>query len=322
MQLYEGRAALEPVNPSEIASMERPNSPGKYTFLLYQRRVCLTCNDILAGAHLFRQRFQFTFYAAGAPSDLAGGKRILTLIGEGTAGVVTFQPESLELGEVQVGYHHSRPITLINNSDGCIRYALALVAESPANQIDEAHHEDLPVDFSSGPGALKTSKQANIAASRQMFEAWVDNPEGTLDARSSKTVCRPVNLCAIMWLHCTYVVPHRQLSLLAALSLQVVITLHPQHRRSYRLKLLCCSPGTSIEPVVLCNGAPAGIPSLAAADVRANAAFPAVAVTDVHCEGIAKPVAWQMMKLTDINSILSSAITASEIQVRLGHCLP
>lgn len=133
------------------------------------------------------------------------GKVIITLMGEGTPGAVSFQPAALDAGPLRVGYPHTTHVTLVNQSDGCVRYSLLVAAD----QEEEGQggtwgaggcsvggplsSGEAAVDWSSGPGSLAAGSGQPGAPSTGMqhhaaAEAWVEEPEGTLDAWSSKQV--------------------------------------------------------------------------------------------------------------------------------------
>lgn len=95
-----------------------------------------------------------------------------------------------------------------------------------------------------------------------------------------------------------------------ALCVQVTITLHPHYSGPYRFDLICYS-GSSASGGTALSALP-----LASSAVAAVAAFPALAVTDVQCSGMAKQVAWQMLGLPAINAELAASVSTAEMKVR------
>ena len=52
----------------------------------------------------------------------------LKLVGECTKGAITLEPSSIHMGTVAVGFPAARTVTLLNQSDGTLRYHLSCVA--------------------------------------------------------------------------------------------------------------------------------------------------------------------------------------------------
>ncbi|KAK9812626.1 hypothetical protein WJX72_000839 [[Myrmecia] bisecta] len=65
------------------------------------------------------------------PGSFAEEDRLgLRLVGEGTMGALTLEPSSLDMGTVAVGFPVHHTITMINQSDGNLRYAMRCVEEA------------------------------------------------------------------------------------------------------------------------------------------------------------------------------------------------
>ncbi|EFJ47120.1 hypothetical protein VOLCADRAFT_92245 [Volvox carteri f. nagariensis] len=227
----------------------------------------------------------------------------LTLVGEGTQGAVALDPPALELGDLRVGHPVRRPLVLQNVSDGVLRYSLEVV---PADDDEAPALDANACDFTAGLDAAITTAAAAVAAG---LECWVDEPEGALPARASKTV---------------------------------TVTLFPRFRKRYSLQVRCRSstvspllagPNNSRPP----SGGRASLGAVgdaAAADAAAAAAaaappviapltaavtFPTLEVTDVYCESQPKQLLWQMLGLNDLNHHLRTEVTATEVQLRAAH---
>lgn len=239
---------------------------------------------------------------------------IISLLGEGTQAAMSIEPQNLDFGSVKVGYPVTRTLHLTNQSDGVLRYTLELLEEGADSPGATPSLEDPPIDFGKGRAAPSHPRGAGQ-------ELWVDEPAGSIPARSS----RPV-----------------------------VVTLYPLHSRAYRIKIACrtatapalaaaaaaataASPALSLSRPLSGSGsllgaaatlrawtpsharaedaAAAGAAVTAAATIAAVADFPRLVATDVACEGVPKPVAWEQMSLTDINRELQSGLTRMELTV-------
>ncbi len=140
-------------------------------------------------------------------------------------------------------------------------------------------------------------------------ECWVDEPEGALPARATKTV---------------------------------TVTLFPRYRKRYSLQVRCRS--STVAPLLAGPNRPpsggpnrprsgaASSPSPASgpapddaapppviAPLTANVTFPSLEVTDVFCEGVPKPLLWQLLGLNDLNNHLRSEVTATELRLRAAQ---
>ncbi|GLC34162.1 Cilia- and flagella-associated protein 65 [Pleodorina starrii] len=239
--------------------------------------------------------------AGGGGAGGEGDGVSLTLVGEGTQGAVALDPPALELGDLRVGHPVRRPLVLQNVSDGVLRYSLELVAA----EDDEAPAADATAcDFTAGLDAAATA-----AAAAAGLECWVDEPEGALPARASKTV---------------------------------TVTLFPRFRKRYSLQVRCRSStvspllagpnssrppsagrasigsgdATAADPAV---AAAAALPPPVVAPLTACVTFPTLEVTDVYCEGQAKQLLWQMLGVNDLNHHLRTQVSGTELRLRAAH---
>lgn len=185
----------------------------------------------------------------------------------------------------QVGIPVRRTVSLFNQSDGVLRYSLDCSA-APDDQPPE--QLAFPVEFTSPASAAA----AGTGPALRGIEMWVDEPEGTIPAKASKSV---------------------------------TVTFFPRYRKDYSL-LLSCKTST-----VVALGAPAGgrppsggggsrpaaadAAAAVSAPLTARATFPLITVSDVFSECRAKPLVWGMFGCSELNVELSSHVTATELQL-------
>lgn len=175
VQHYEARVALQQVHPSALQDAGSGPVAGTFT----------------AGRDIWTPGGP-TGAMAGALSprspgrEAEAGKLILTLVGEGTPGVLSFEPAALDLGQLRVGYPEEATVSMVNSSNGVVRYSLRLQAS--AAETAAAARLVPAVDWSSGAKGMLASSTAGHSGSRPPGEAWVSEPEGVVHARSSKQV--------------------------------------------------------------------------------------------------------------------------------------
>ena len=137
---------------------------------------------------------------ATAPLLPPGVDRVLLhVLGEGTAGALVLDPPTLDLGTLRVGHAVTRTVTLLNRSDGVLRYRVDCGPEAEADGPREPG--SMPVEFP------QTGLSAAVGeALRAGEEIWVDEPEGAIPARASKVI---------------------------------TVTFFPRFRKLYRLQMCC-----------------------------------------------------------------------------------
>ena len=250
-----------------------------------------------------------------APPLPPGLERVLLkVLGEGTAGALAMEPPSLELGTLLVGHAVTRPVTLFNQSDGVVRYRMDC---GPADSNPDREAGSTPVEF----------PQAGLSAVDPIpgLEVWVDEPEGAIPARASKTA---------------------------------TVTFFPRFRKQYKLQLRCrtatvaplLAPPTSgrlpsgssmrpapLPPLLVKHSSVGALPlALGGEDVAAAAdkwpqqasqappaicslsattVFPRLMVTDVLLEGVPKHTVWDMMGICEINQELKMQVTDLELEL-------
>ena len=104
----------------------------------------------------------------------------LHVVGEGTTGALAMNPPSLDLGTLPVGHAVTRTVTLLNQSDGVLRYCMDCGPAEGADGDGTREPGSTPVEF---PDAGLSTVDAKPG-----LEVWVDEPEGAIPARASKVV--------------------------------------------------------------------------------------------------------------------------------------
>jgi hypothetical protein len=122
--------------------------------------------------------------AAAAADQLAKSaeKLILTIVGEATEGALRVEPSSLNFGAVHVGHPQSRTLSLINQSNGVLRYSIQLVDEAPTG-VDRTA---AACEFGAATAALLAGSGAGDSAGSgagRLEDCWVDEAEGVVNAR-------------------------------------------------------------------------------------------------------------------------------------------
>jgi hypothetical protein len=118
---------------------------------------------------------------SGADSDSVE-KLILTIVGEATEGALRVDPSSVSFGAVHVGHPQSQTLSLINQSNGVLRYVIQLVDEAPEG-VDRSA---AACEFGAATAALLAgSSKAGGAGSGvgRLEDCWLDEPEGIVNAR-------------------------------------------------------------------------------------------------------------------------------------------
>jgi len=249
----------------------------------------------------------------------------LSLVGEGTQGALALDPGSLDLGPIRVGHAVQRTIALVNQSDGVLRYKIDCGPEEGADGVPEPGAA--PIEF--------TQQALSGVEPRPGLELWVDDTEGAIPARASKTI---------------------------------TATLFPRFRKQYRLQVRCrtatvAPPGGAaaglLPPAAAPGGRPlsggsaagrlppltkqrsfgtaaaaglamggtAALPPLTADDspdkwpapaicpVIAFATFPTIIVSDVSLVGLPKSMVWNMFGVKELNRELRSPVTDLELEL-------
>jgi hypothetical protein len=121
-----------------------------------------------------------TAYSA-ADSDSVE-KLILTIVGEATEGALRVEPSSVSFGAVHVGHPQSKALSLINQSNGVLRYSIQLVDEAPEG-VDRSA---AACEFGAATAALMAgsggARGVGSGAGR-LEDCWLDEPEGIVNAR-------------------------------------------------------------------------------------------------------------------------------------------
>ncbi len=326
-RVYEARAALVLLPPSALAAQTRLGMPGLIDASGLLSPGSMSGN-YAAGASSgnYGTGPVLTVLAADGTSATVvpepdvperAEKLIVNVVGESKEGVLSVEPPNLDFGALRVGYPETRQLRLSNHSEGVLRYSLEVVLLPNDGGTDDADGQT-PVDFDTAQqqvriasaGGASSSLGANgssladgtrVLISSSCIECWVDEGEGAIGARSTKTV---------------------------------TLTLHPRFRRRYRVALHCrasavapvmrtsssgsmqAAAGLTIGPHLGPVDAAAGAqqmrlssgnaggsggfgvlggqqqqgPPLAEAQVVADVAYPALMVTDVRSDGLPKQV--------------------------------
>eukprot|EP00879_Flechtneria_rotunda_P014773 GHRR01015437.1.p1 GENE.GHRR01015437.1~~GHRR01015437.1.p1 ORF type:complete len:1087 (+),score=398.72 GHRR01015437.1:1465-4725(+) len=116
-----------------------------------------------------------------SPTDFADAEKlILTIIGEATQGALSIEPADGNFGAINVGYPARRNFQLTNKSNGVLRYSIELVNHAP-ELIDT---EGAECDF----GTAVAAADSNCETQHGSRDAWIDEPEGVVNARTSKSL--------------------------------------------------------------------------------------------------------------------------------------
>jgi len=242
--------------------------------------------------------------AEGTVTEAAAlGKTVITIAGEGAPSAISIEPrDGVWFGPVRVGYAEQRSLTLINQSDGLLQYRIGLSEEAAADDSngvgagagvgDESTPGSLAASMAAASAAADAAAEpivletASIGSSSSSCEWWVDEPEGVVGGRSQKAL---------------------------------TVTLLPRHRRRCNLQLIIVDGSGSATDTTQQQAADSTaslLPPLASVAVTADASFPCVLVTDVACDSMPKPVAWQQLGLPALNLALASPVTPLELHVQ------
>ena len=225
----------------------------------------------------------------------------IRLVGQGTVGALTLEPSSIEFGTVPVGFPAVREITLLNQSGGNLCYSItcaavavtepalspAAAASAPASQDSMSQ---AGVGLPNAESALSLSHGAESAISTDEgsnLHLVIEEPQGSLPARATKTLR---------------------------------LTLNPTCRKQYRLQLVC-QTATASPPGFQSPSTAQSIAALPAnptappvcASVVAFSTYPTVMITDIACEGLAKPFVWSQMACSQVNTELAAEMTQVSI---------
>ena len=263
-----------------------------------------------------------------APSLPPGIDRVmLHVLGEGTSGALAMDPPSLDLGTLAVGHAITRTITLINQSDGVLRYLMDCGPEEGSDGDGTREPGSTPVEFPEA-GLSNVDPKPGL-------EIWVDEPEGAIPAKASKVVSvtffprfRKQYRLQVRCRTSTVVpslspAPARPPSGGAA-SRAVLPPLSTKQRMMNGSTSASQLPLGSLTTAVLGSIVTAGGPEAisrwpesapAICSLSAAVVFPWLMVTDVLLEGIPKQVTWDMMGVYDINNELQKQVTELELEL-------
>lgn len=261
--------------------------------------------------------------AAGVAAAAAAGKVILSIVGEGTPGALSVEPAAAHFGALRVGYPASRTLTLVNHSDGLLRYRVSVAASSSAGSSCRwAAEGGAGAGAAGGEGAAAPAPavgdarllaaMAEAAADADAAAALVVFEEAGLGAAGGGGTTTATARCAggtdgeaaECWVsEAEGVIGGRSQKLLT-------VTLLPWRRARYRLRLVVSDGGGCGA-----GGAPLAAPCpLAAVDLTADVSFPCVLVTDAAADGAPKPVLWQQLGLPALNAALAGPVTRLELR--------
>jgi hypothetical protein len=182
-QLYNARAALLLLPPDAVAAAaaaaDSSSAPGPAV-------LSITAAGLETVGEAELEEEQQTMLSA-EPADSAAvaesaEKLILTIVGEATAGALRVEPSSISFKSVHVGHPQSRTLSLINQSNGVLRYSIQLVDEAPEG-VDRSA---AACEFGAATAALLagsgTAGSAGSGAGR-LEDCWVDEAEGIVNTR-------------------------------------------------------------------------------------------------------------------------------------------
>ncbi|KAG1664126.1 hypothetical protein FOA52_011949 [Chlamydomonas sp. UWO 241] len=259
----------------------------------------------------------------------------LRLVGEGTKGALAIEPTTLQLGSLRVGHAVTRTVTLTNQSDGVLRYRLEVGAADADGGLEDGA---TPVEF---PQVGLSSVEP-----RPGEELWVDEPEGALPARASKTVTltfyprfrKPYALalrCLTATLPAAAPPPPGTrpasggwdaAAAAAAPARKQLAPLPGGSAGKWALPALAAAGGggspdkASGGPAAAANGrgneaGPELRPSAAQCVLSADCVFPRLRVSDVYVDGCPKHAAWDALGLGALNGELSTQVTDLEMDL-------
>jgi len=110
----------------------------------------------------------------------AGEKLIMTIVGEATQGALTIDPPVVGFGVVHVGCPLHKTLSLINQSDGVLRYSVEVADESATGTDQSAAACLFGV---SAAAALEGHGCMGGNSSGLNGPCWVDEPDGIISAR-------------------------------------------------------------------------------------------------------------------------------------------
>ena len=267
----------------------------------------------------------------------------LKVIGEGTQGALALDPPSFDLGTLTTGHAVTRTLTLVNQSDGVLRYKLECQPTAPGGGEDGEALGDGEVETGATPVEFKPSLSSISAPSHvgPTEELWVDEPEGIIAARASK----PVTLTFLPRFRKGYQMELRcstaTVAAAAPSSLSPLVTGSPARAQLPPLSNRPPSAGLSFAPGASgtwvlgasWNGEPvdlsrtsqptaekssAAIGSSSVAVVCpliASTTFPTLMVTDLFLEGLPKNLAWDLLGVPEINLELQKQVTGLELDL-------
>jgi hypothetical protein len=109
-------------------------------------------------------------------------KLILTIVGEATEGALRVEPSNVSFGAVHVGHPQSRTLSLINQSNGVLRYSIQLVDEAPGG-VDRSA---AACEFGAATAALLAGSAGAGSVgggAGRLEDCWLDEAEGIVNAR-------------------------------------------------------------------------------------------------------------------------------------------
>lgn len=107
-------------------------------------------------------------------------KLILTIVGEATPGALSVDPTTAAFGTTNVGYPQHKTLSLINQSNGVLRYSVELVEDVP----DDFEQGAAACEFAAPTAALLAGASSSGETSKGALEdCWVDEADGIVNAR-------------------------------------------------------------------------------------------------------------------------------------------
>eukprot|EP00882_Tetradesmus_deserticola_P017871 GHRQ01019169.1.p1 GENE.GHRQ01019169.1~~GHRQ01019169.1.p1 ORF type:complete len:279 (+),score=83.79 GHRQ01019169.1:1190-2026(+) len=181
-QVYNARAALLLLPPDVEAATGAGSSPaGKPSMLSI---TAANVQSVYQEDAIAEQRANDgTAAVAAEPLEESGEKLILTIVGEATEGALRIEPSNVSFGAVHVGTPQSRTLSLINQSNGVLRYSIQLVDEAPEGVDRSAAACEFGAATAAALASSCDGADCAGASTEQLEDCWVDDAEGIVNAR-------------------------------------------------------------------------------------------------------------------------------------------
>lgn len=111
-----------------------------------------------------------------SPLPCASKPIFLELVGEGSEMAIRMEPHNTDLGTVVVGYDVRKKLSLINQSNGILRYSLKCYENGSDVQVDAEGHTGEEGSSYGSAMTLEKQRSDDVIIS-------VDEPEGTISSR-------------------------------------------------------------------------------------------------------------------------------------------